>query len=232
MVEGKPSIALFKEYERKKKKHRSEKRDFEKKRKKRKVEIARLPGKEQLAKIPFADVEKIQFRTVTSYNRSHNPHNLFDFSQVRFPLQISDVRSKFVTILIHIDVSHLSHNQKSYLPLLLTMWKHSSIKKNGTIMSQEEVQNKYDKSELYMMVYSSIKITTVSLLENLKEGISFLGDIINYPYFTPNKLKETIVKRIEEEKEQIIGSSFKRSFFKASLLLVTLTIWQIFSLSH
>ena len=87
------------------------------------------------------DVEKIQFRTFnfTSYNRTHNPQNLFDFSKLRLKVQISDVRSKFVSISIHMDVSYLTSNQKLYLPLLLSLWPHSPIKKNGSITSEEDM---------------------------------------------------------------------------------------------
>ena len=72
------------------------------------------PRKELLTKIPIGNVEKIQFRSIKSYNRTHNPQNLFDFSKMRLQVQISDIRSMFVTMIIHIDVSYLTDKQKSY----------------------------------------------------------------------------------------------------------------------
>ena len=102
VVEGKPSISLSKEYNQKEKirleKQRSElgQEGLDKKREELLAAIASkvLPNNDILTSIPFGDVEKIQFRTIKSYNRTLTPQNLFDFSKLRLKVQISDVKSK------------------------------------------------------------------------------------------------------------------------------------------
>ena len=44
--------------------------------------------------------------------------------------------------------------------------------------------------------HSSIKITTKCQLEKLHEGVSFLSDVINYPYFTTKQVNKTIMDRM------------------------------------
>ena len=158
--------------------------------------------KELVTKLPIGNVEKIQFRSIKRYNRTHNPQNLFDFSKVGFEVQISDIKSMFVTMIIHIDVSYLTDKQKSYLPLLLDLWIFSNIKKNGNITSKEEMERRHQENlcTLHTSIqHSSINIKTECQLEKLHNGVSFLSDIINYPYFTANQVNETIMDRMNTE---------------------------------
>jgi Zn-dependent M16 (insulinase) family peptidase len=68
------------------------------------LESQTLPSDEILTKIPLGDVEKIQFRSLNSYNRTLNPEKLFNFSGIPFKIHVDDVKSKFVTIYVYIDL--------------------------------------------------------------------------------------------------------------------------------
>ena len=72
------------------------------------LESQTLPGNDILTQIPLGDVEKIQFRSLNSYNRTHNAGNLFNFSGIPFKIHIDDVNSKFVTLYVYIDLAGLS----------------------------------------------------------------------------------------------------------------------------
>ena len=174
VVEAKPSVNLPKEYNQKEKKRIEEQKaklgqeGLDKKREELEAAIASkvLPGEKILAKIPFGDVDKIQFRNITTYNTTNNPQNLFDFSNTRLKIQIADVRSEFVTMSILIDVSYLTHTQKLYLPLLLDLWLDSPIKKNGTITSTHDKLRRYRKSLLKFDIgigFSYLEINTESV---------------------------------------------------------------------
>ena len=227
VVEGKPSITLSKEYKMKEKvvheKKKAEEEGLEKKSMKLETAVASLvqTRNELLTKIPIANVEKIQFRTIKRYNRTHNPQNLFDFSKVRFQVQLSDIRSIFVTMIIHMDVSYLTDKQKSYLPLLLDLWIYSSIKKNGTITTEKEMERR-DKRTLFdiqtKIEHSSIKITTKCQLEKLHEGLSFLSDVINYPYFTTEQVNKSIMDRMNRElwEDEFITAIEKKLYYDKS----------------
>ena len=227
VVEGKPNVNLSKEYNQKEKK-RIEKQKAElgqeglnKKREELEAAIARkaLPSKKILTKIPFGDVEKIQFQSIKSYNRTHNPEKLFDFSNVRLKVQISDIMSKFVRMSIAIDVTYLTDVQKLYLPLLLDLWADSPIKKNGTITSTDDRLRRHRKSLMSSginMDFSHLLIWAESPLKKLMEVISYLSDLINYPYFTRKKLKETIDnKLLEVETSNNVGSIMSDLEFKS-----------------
>ena len=79
VVESKPSITLFKRYEEKKKimmeKYTAESEDLEKRISEQETAITSkvLPRTDVLKNILFGDVEEIPFRTIESYNRTHNP---------------------------------------------------------------------------------------------------------------------------------------------------------------
>ena len=209
VVEGKPSVNLMKEnYQKEKERIEEQKAELgqeglAKKREELEAAISSkvLPGEEILTKIPFGDVGKIKFRTIATYNATHNPQNLFDFSNIRLKIQISDVRSKFVSMSIYIDVSYLTHTQKLYLPLLLGLWMDSPIKKNGTITSASDMLRRNHESLMKFgksLDFSNLAINAECQLEKLKEGISYLSDTINYPYFTRKNLKEKIEKKLLE----------------------------------
>ena len=106
-----------------------------------------LPSDEVLASIPLGDVNQILFRHLESYNRSYNPDGLFNFSSIPLKLNIDDVKSKFVTMYIYMDLTRagLSVSQRKYLPLLVDMWTTSPMIKNGTITDLDGVIKRYNK---------------------------------------------------------------------------------------
>ena len=156
-----------------------------------------MPRTDVLKNISFGDVEEIPFtgcRTIESYNRTHK---MFDFSKVRFHVQISDIKSKYVTMLLHIDIdaSYLHDTQKSFLPLLIDLWPGFDIT---------------------TIEYSSIKIKAECKLEKLPEEIESLRDIINYKNFTVNEVNETVVKIINKkppEAESILSAIEDNLYF-------------------
>jgi len=163
------------------------------------LESQTLPPNDVLTKIPLGDVEKIQFRSLNSYNRTLNTGNLFNFSGIPFKIHIDDVKSKFVTIYVYIKLDGLTVKQRRYLPLLIDLWTTSPMKKNGTVTDIGGVIKRYNKSLLKLEMsqgYSYITIGAQSELMKLKEGISFLSDRINYPYFTMKELNTTIGNRL------------------------------------
>jgi len=206
-VEGKPSLKLSTDYI--KKEEERIKKQIEdlglegRKKKAKELEAAlasqTLPGDDILTKIPLGDVEKIQFRSLNSYNRTLNPDNRFDFSDIPFKIHIDDVKSKFVTIYIYIDLKGLTVRQRKYLPLLIDLWTTSPMKKNGTVTDIGGVIKRYNKSLLKLEMshgYSGITIACQAQQEKLEEGISFLSDRINYPYFTEKDLNATVGNRL------------------------------------
>ena len=91
------------------------------------LESQTLPPNDVLTKIPLGDVEKIQFRSLNSYNRTLNTGNLFNFSGIPFKIHIDDVKSQFVTIYVYIKLDGLTVKQRRYLPLLIDLWTTSPM---------------------------------------------------------------------------------------------------------
>jgi len=206
-VEAKPSLKLSTDYTEMEEKR--EKKQIEDlgpegiEKKKQELETAlesqTLPGNDILTQIPLGDVEKIQFRSLNSYNRTHNAGNLFNFSGIPFKIHIDDVNSKFVTLYVYIDLAGLSIKQRKYLPLLIDLWTTSPMKKNGSVTDIGGVIKRYNKSLLKLEMsqgYSYLTIGAQAELIKLKEGVSFLSDRINYPYFTMKELNTTIGSRL------------------------------------
>ena len=92
-------------------------------------------------------MKPILFRHLESYNRTHNPDELFDFSSIPLKLNIEDVKSKFVTLFIYLDLARagLTVQQRKYLPLLVDMWTTAPMIKNGTVTDLDGVIKRYNK---------------------------------------------------------------------------------------
>ena len=108
-----------------------------------------------------------------SYNRTHNPDQLFDFSSIPLKLNIEDVKSKFVTMYIYLDLTraNLTVQQRKYLPLMVDMWTTSPMIKNGTVTDLDGVIKRYNKVLLkYEMtqVYCRRRIEIFDLLNPLR----------------------------------------------------------------
>ena len=162
-----------------------------------------LPSDEILSQIPLGDVNKILFRHLASYNRTHNQGGMFDFSAIPLKINIDDVKSKFVTIYIYLDLTRagLSVLQRKYLPLLVDMWTTSPMIKNGTITDVDGVIKRYNQVLLkYEMTQSHSYITVGAQAElgKLEEAVEFIHDRINYPYFTREDLGRTVGKRLNK----------------------------------
>ena len=221
-VEAKPSLKLSTDYtemeEARTKKQIEDLGPEGMEKKKQELEAAlesqMLPSNEILTKIPLGDVEKIQFRSLNSYNRTLNPGNLFNFSGIPFKIHVDDVNSKFVTLYVYIDLKGLTVKQRKYLPLLIDLWTTSPMKKNGTVTDYGGVIKRYNKSLLKLEMsqgYSYITIGAQAEMVKLKEGVSFLSDRINYPYFTMKELNTTIGNRLNVRTPG--ASSIKSSLF-------------------
>ena len=162
-----------------------------------------LPSDEILSRIPLGDVNKILFRHLESYNRTHNQGGMFDFSSIPLKINIDDVKSKFVTIYIYMDLTRagLSVLQRKYLPLLVDLWTTSPMIKNGTITDVDGVIKRYNQVLLkYEMTQSHSYITVGAQAElgKLVEAVEFIHDRINYPYFTKKDLERTVGKRLNK----------------------------------
>ena len=162
-----------------------------------------LPSDEILSRIPLGDVNKILFRHLESYNRTHNQGGMFDFSDIPLKINIDDVKSKFVTIYIYLDLTRagLSVLQRKYLPLLVDMWTTSPMIKNGTITDVDGVIKRYNQVLLkYEMTQSHSYITVGAQAElgKLEEAVEFIHDRINYPLFTGKDLERTVGKRLNK----------------------------------
>jgi len=221
-VEAKPSLKLSTDYTEKEearlKKQIEDLGPDGMKQKQQELEAAlasqTLPPNEVLTKIPLGDVDKIQFRTLNSYNRTLNPGNLFNFSGIPFKIHIDDVKSKFVTLYVYINLEGLTVKQRKYLPLLIDLWTTSPMKKNGTVTDIGGVIKRYNKALLKLEMsqgYSYITIGAQSELKKLIEGVSFLSDRINYPYFTMKELNTTIGNRLNKRTPG--ASSIKSELF-------------------
>ena len=162
-----------------------------------------LPGEDILQKIPLGDVNKIQFRSIESYNRTHNPDDLFDFSDLPFKVHINDVKSSFVTINIYIDLvtANFTVEQRRYLPLFIDMWTRSPMIKNGVVTDIDGVIKRYNKYLIKFQMgqsHSYVEMGGQMELDNLEEAIDFIHDRINYPYFKADDLRTTVAKRLKK----------------------------------
>ena len=162
-----------------------------------------LPGDDVLEKIPLGDVNKIQFRYIQSYNRTQNDDELLNFSSIPMKAHIDDVKSKFVTFYIFMDLTkqNLTVKQRKYLPLFTDMWTKSPMIKNGTITDIDGVIKRYNKVLLRFemsQAHSYIEIGAQAELSKLDEAIDFVHDRINYPYFNKDDLNKTINNRLNK----------------------------------
>ena len=162
-----------------------------------------LPGEEVLLSVPLGDVNKIQFRTFESINRTNNLNNSVDFSAIPMKVHVDDVKSSFVTMYIYLDLFglNLTPEQRRYLPLFVDLWTKSPMIKNGTITDVDGVIKRYNKVLISFEMsqsHSYIKMGGQAELSKLSDAISFIHDRINYPYFTEDDLNKTINKRLNK----------------------------------
>jgi Zn-dependent M16 (insulinase) family peptidase len=169
------------------------------------IESQELPGKAVLEKIPLGDVDTIKFRPFESYNRTHNPNALFNFTNIPFKMHIENVNSNFVEFYIFLNTEVLTIRQKMLLPLLLDLWLQSPIKKSGVITDIEKVVKRRTKTLLHIDNSLGFSGSTFSpgaygdalIIEAQAErkkfakAINFLSDAINYPHLTTLKVNTT-----------------------------------------
>ena len=162
------------------------------------VESQTLPGVEILKKIPFLGGDnQIKFRHLESFNRTHNPDNIIDFSSIPIKVHIDDVKSNIVVFYIFIDIVqyNLTEEQRKYLPLLTYLWDSSPMIKNGSITDIDDVNERYNnvliKFEM-RRTHSYLVMEGQSDIGHLEEAIDFVHDRINYPYFNKDDLNETV----------------------------------------
>lgn len=160
-----------------------------------------LPPKQVLSKIPLGDVNAIRFRPLSSYNRTI-PTNRVDLKNMPFKIHIDDVRSKFVQVYLFMDTKALTKREKMLMPLLLDTWLLSPLRKDGIIEPIESVVKRRSKAILHIAnslgfdgstfspgAYAdALIIEAQAEIEKFSNAVDYLGDALNYPYFTDQKL--------------------------------------------
>jgi len=160
------------------------------------------PSDEVLSQIPLGDVSQIEFRSLKSYNRTHNKGNFFDFSELPFKVQVEDVNSEFVQMYLYLNTSGLTVRQRKLLPLLMDLWLNSPIKKNGIITDIDGVIKRWSKLLQKLSIslgYSSVTLAAQFEIGKLEPALDFIGDRLNFPYFTIKEVNTTITSRLNKK---------------------------------
>jgi len=158
-----------------------------------------LPGNDILTKIPLGDVDKIEFRNLSSFNRTQNEKGKFNFSAIPFKIHVDDVNSKFVQMYLYLETSNLTIRQQKLLPLLLDVWMSAPLNVNGSVVEVKDVLKRVNKVLLKMDVsqgYSYVVLGAQAELVKLKEGLDFIHDRLYNSHFTMKEINTTVANRL------------------------------------